>query len=257
MKQLKVLTLNTWNQEGPYEDREPLIKSWIRKLDPDLIGFQEIGSEQTSQLLDELDYHYQWAGHADSGISVGARWKIDNCVQSDLPGAGNESIGGILIGCHVHTPFGIVPFANTTTYFPMLNEGWKREIQMPSLYDATRIFRIRNGFPVILVGDFNAEPDSAEIRYLKGLQSIEGHSAYFCDAWERAGDGTSGATWTTGNPYSKIWGLPDRRIDYVFIGSPGVQGPGAVLTCRVVCDEAVNDIWPSDHFGVYAELSLE
>jgi endonuclease/exonuclease/phosphatase family metal-dependent hydrolase len=257
MDRIKVLTLNTWNREGPYKDRESLIKSWIRKLNPDLIGFQEIGSEQTAQLLDEFDYYHKWAGHGDSGISVAARWKISNCQQSDLPSTEKESFGGILLGCHVNAPFGVVPFANTTTYFPMLNQGWKREIQMPALYDTVRLLRIRNGFPIVLVGDFNAEPDSAEIRYLKGLQSIKGSSAYFCDAWERAGDGTAGATWTIRNAYSKPWGLPDRRIDYIFIGSPGINGPGSVLSCRVACDKTVNGVWPSDHFGVYAELSIE
>jgi hypothetical protein len=32
------------------------------------------------------------------------------------------------------------------------------------------------------------------------------------------------------------------------------SGIGNVETCRVVCDDAVDGVWPSDHFGVFAEL---
>jgi endonuclease/exonuclease/phosphatase family metal-dependent hydrolase len=257
MDRIKVLTLNTWNCEGPYKDREPLIKSWIEKLEPDLIGLQEVEVEQTADLLGAFGYQYEWAGHGESGIAVAAKWELVNCIQYDLPGVEKESVGGNLLGCHVRAPFGTVPFVNATSYFYLPHDGWKREFQMPLLYDIVKTFRIHDGFPTILVGDFNTVPDSAEMRYMRGLQSISGHSTYFCDAWERGGDGTPGTTWSTRNPYARPWGLPDVRIDYIFVGCPGVLGPGAVLSCRVVCDEPVNGVWPSDHFGVYAELGIK
>jgi hypothetical protein len=37
---------------------------------------------------------------------------------------------------------------------------------------------------------------------------------------------------------------------------PGSWGEGSVLSCRVVCNEPENGVWPSDHFGVYTELSV-
>ena len=135
-------------------------------------------------------------------------------------------------------------------------DGWKREQQMPSLVDFVREVGRRQKLPAVLVGDFNAEPESNEIRFLKGLHSIDSRGAYFCDAWVRAGSGSEGATWTQRNAYSGPWGLPDRRIDYIFVAAPGVRGPGTVRTCRVVCDEAVDGVWPSDHFGVLADLSI-
>lgn len=256
MNILRVLTLNTWNREGPYSERLPLLRAWIRRLEPDLIGFQEVERDQVAELLEGFEYRSEWAGHGASGVAVASRWPIVECASSDLPGTDASSVGGIVLGCRVEAPFGTVPFANATTYFPMLHEGWKRERQMPSLAQAARRLRTREGFPVVLVGDFNAEPETTEIRYLKGLQALDGGSAYFCDAWERAGDGSDGATWTQRNPYSAKWGLHDRRIDYVFVGVPGVCGPGAVRSCRVVCDRPVGGVWPSDHLGVLAELSV-
>jgi hypothetical protein len=43
--------------------------------------------------------------------------------------------------------------------------------------------RPENGFPPIIVGDFNAEPGSDEIRYMTGLHSLHGESVPFLDAW--------------------------------------------------------------------------
>ena len=126
---------------------------------------------------------------------------------------------------------------------------------MPALNDYLQSRRIDGGYPVILVGDFNAVPESNEHRYMRGLNSIDGTSTFYTDAWEVHNSQGSGATWSTENTYASIYGLPDRRIDYIYVATMGVRGPGAVLDCRVVCNEAKGGVWPSDHFGVYAELS--
>ena len=50
---------------------------------------------------------------------------------------------------------------------------------------------------------------------------------------------------------------PERRIDYVFAGYPTPQGLGLIERCHVVCDDEKDGVWPTDHFGVYAELRTE
>jgi endonuclease/exonuclease/phosphatase family metal-dependent hydrolase len=113
------------------------------------------------------------------------------------------------------------------------------------------------------VGDFNAEPDSDEIRYMRGLHSVEDCEIYFNDAWSVAGDagagaelasGRQGATWCNRNPYARAAFEPDRRLDYIFTGYPQQDGVGKIEHCRVVCDDERDGVWPSDHFGLYAEL---
>ena len=128
---------------------------------------------------------------------------------------------------------------------------------MIALCDFVLSLRPRGGFPTLLVGDFNAEPEAAEIRYVSGLQSLEGRSVHFRDAWRVAGDGGPGLTWSNRNPYARAWHEPDRRIDYVFAGYPQSDGVGRIESCRVVCDDERGGVWPSDHFGVYAELRTE
>jgi endonuclease/exonuclease/phosphatase family metal-dependent hydrolase len=252
MKSIKVLTLNTWMREGPYEERRQLIHEWIERLQRDLIGFQEVEETQTPELLDGFGYQHTW----HSGLSIASRWEFEDINHFDLPSFDDAlTSGGPVLATKFSTPIGSIPFVNATTYHYLLRHGWQRESQMPALNDYLQSRRIDGGYPVILVGDFNAVPESNEHRYMRGLNSIDGTSTFYTDAWEVHNSQGSGATWSTENTYASIYGLPDRRIDYIYVATMGVRGPGAVLDCRVVCNEAKGGVWPSDHFGVYAELS--
>ena len=35
------------------------------------------------------------------------------------------------------------------------------------------------------------------------------------------------------------------------------DGIGAIESCRVVCDQELEGVWPSDHFGVFCTLRTE
>jgi endonuclease/exonuclease/phosphatase family metal-dependent hydrolase len=249
---LSILTLNVWNREGPWPKRLPLIKSWIDRLQPDLVGLQEVvGASHTQELLSGFGYHSEWMG-TTSGIAIAARWAIQARQEHWLPDDGKSSGGPALRGM-VNSPYGTIPFTCATTAFYMTHHGYKRERQMPALNEFAR-GRDKNDFPAILVGDFNTDPESAEIRYLKGLQSLQGGSAYWCDAWDHAGAGSKGTTWSKSNDFAAWAPWPNRRIDYIFVAQPRLDGAGTIEHCSVVCNETVNDVWPSDHFGVFARV---
>jgi endonuclease/exonuclease/phosphatase family metal-dependent hydrolase len=115
------------------------------------------------------------------------------------------------------------------------------------------------GFPPIVVGDFNAEPDSDEMRTLRGLTPLgpADRSVYFSDVWlflacdSRFG---SGYTYSRSNPYALRSREPSRRIDYIYVRGPDRALRGEPLAARVVFDEARGDAYPSDHYGLYAEI---
>ena len=48
-----------------------------------------------------------------------------------------------------------------------------------------------------------------------------------------------------------------RQFRFGEIVLPKRGGLGQILRGRVVCDEERSGVWPSDHFGVYAELRSE
>ncbi len=56
------------------------------------------------------------------------------------------------------------------------------------------------------------------------------------------------------NPYVAVELEPNRRIDYIPVGWPEARGDGHVLDCIATGKEPVDDVWPSDHHAVLAEL---
>jgi endonuclease/exonuclease/phosphatase family metal-dependent hydrolase len=167
-----------------------------------------------------------------------------------------------VLHCDVDAPFGRLAVTCTHLHW-RFHHGDTRCRQVAEIARQVVARRPKGGFPPILLGDFNAEPDSDEIRFLTGGHVLEGRSVYFHDAFRVAGEGdakpseSAGWTWSNRNPYARTALEPNRRIDYVFTGYPLPSGLGLVERCRVVCDDERDGVWPSDHFGVYAELRSE
>lgn len=265
-----MLTLNLWHDSGPYERRAEQIRVWIERLDPDVIGFQEAlrgeGADQVVELVGR-SYHVDFVagsrfwregshfGHADFGNAIASRWPISKSEACELPNSGDGEARAAL-SVTLDAPFGELGFTCSHLNWKFC-DGAIRERQVAALCDFALERRPESGFPPILVGDFNAEPESAEIRYVTGLQSIGGRSIAMLDAWHMAGDGGPGFTWSNRNPYAAAVLEPDRRIDYIFTGWPVRNGLGQILDCRVVCNDEHEGVWPTDHFGVYAELRTE
>ena len=124
--------------------------------------------------------------------------------------------------------------------------------------------RHRCDLPTVIAGDFNANPDTASIRYLTGRQSLGGRSVLYHDAWAIAGEGP-GYTWTVENP--KASAVVDQivkqpanrsRFDYVFVGSWDAhpKAHARVLDARLAFDQPIDGIWASDHFGVVVDLEI-
>ena len=96
--------------------------------------------------------------------------------------------------------------------------------------------------PREIVFDSDAQAEYAECRlkarFLTGLQSLEGRSTYFQDAWALAGDGSLGYTWDPANPFAAPLHLHPKRVDYVLVGdhfpfnAPSAPGAApAALAC--------------------------
>jgi endonuclease/exonuclease/phosphatase family metal-dependent hydrolase len=270
---LKVLTVNIWHDQAPWEARARLLRQWIERLDPDLIGFQEVlvgeGVDQVRELVGDLDYHTTYGAamrlpdrtHLEFGNAIASRWPIVDREEIRLPDRGDWETRAA-ISTSIESPHGLIGFTCTHLHW-QFNHGNVREKQVALLAERVWKQRPENGFPPIVVGDFNAEPDSDEIRYMKGLHSFEGRSVAFLDAWDIAGDHSlpgeagGGITWSNRNAYARLEFEPRRRIDSIFAGLPGRSGVGAIESCRVVCDEQEDGVWPTDHFGVFAEFRTD
>ncbi len=266
---IRILTLNLWHDQGPWPARRKRIREWLERLDPDVLAFQEVlrgpGRDQAAELLEGLGFELAFAAASrfwrdpelEFGNVVAARWSLRDPEVLRLPNAGgSDGEERVALSVCVETPFGRLGVTCTHLHW-RLHHGFVRERQVVALADFARRRRPGLELPPVILGDLNAEPDSAEIRYLTGLQSLGGRSVLFYDAWRLAGDGGPGITWSNRNPWAAAMHEPDRRLDYVLVGYPQPNGIGRVECCRVVCDDECDGVWPSDHFGVYAELRSE
>jgi endonuclease/exonuclease/phosphatase family metal-dependent hydrolase len=272
---LRVLTLNCWNVSEPLDTRLALMRAEIAHLAPDVVALQEIvvrrdGFDQAAAILGGLGYHrvfgasFRWndAGeYVDRdaegdgfGNAVAARWPIVDAVVESLPGVDGDVRRSVLATV-VDTPAGRLPFVTTHLDW-RFDAGCVRERQVVALAALLDDWRTRGVLPPIVCGDLNAEPDATEIRFLKGLASLDGRSTYLQDAWAVAGDGTAGFTWDNRNRFTALMHEPNRRIDYVLVGLPDPHGRGIVQSARVVLDVPRGDVFPSDHFGVLAEVRV-
>lgn len=181
----------------------------------------------------------------------------------------------------VHTPAGLVSV--TTIHLNwQLHDSPVRQAQVVAVdaWAAARgrlaaamtptILRAAHGdtrlFPAVLLGDFNAEAGSTELRFLRGHATIGGVATAWTDAWEAAqrsapavAAAAAGETYVPSvNPAATLETEPDRRLDYCWVAPPAPDGRGAVLRCRVVFDHPdVDGVYPSDHYGVVADLRAD
>lgn len=244
---LRVLTLNLWGDAGPWPERAACIRDWLGRLEPDLIAFQELAPaarvDVARELLDPRPFEL---ARDDAGNAIASRWPIRRSETTRLPGAEGADARAALVA-EIASPHGALVLCSTHLDWGESREE-ARARQLDALSALVHSAGARADYPAILAGDLNAVPESAAIRGL-----LAGR-ARWRDAWRVAGDGGPGFTCATRNPYARLTGEPDRRIDYVLVGAPHPDGRGSVSACRVVCDEARAGVWPSDHFGVYAEL---
>ncbi len=267
MERLRVLTLNIWNQKGPWERRLELIREGIQRLSPDVIGLQEVilynnDRTQADEIREGLGYDaaFGMAHDLGDGMHFGnavlSRFPIERRSVHPLPTAGDEERRALL-HARIRTPAGLLPFFVTHLNWKF-HDGVAREAQAVSIAEhVMHEAPIGADLPAVLVGDFNAVPSSAEIRFLLGLQSLGGKSVHFTDCFEHTGASPGYTFDSMKNPYAALTHEFPRRIDYILVRGPELgTGRGKPIVSEVVLTEMVDGVAPSDHYGVFAEIGV-
>jgi endonuclease/exonuclease/phosphatase family metal-dependent hydrolase len=268
MAGIRILTWNLWGRNGPWEARQTAIAAVLAAEAPDVVCLQEAwvvpdGPSQAALLAEDLGYHHVDADQhrrqrsaPTIGNAVLARWPIERSETMWLPRLSGGLPYRTLLRAEVSAPVGTV--AVHSTHF-----DWQYDASGARVLQAEAVARFvaaHRGDPTvehppILAGDLNAVPDADEIRLLTGRRPVPAPGLVFQDAWELAGDGGRGITWTRGNPYCNDAAWPERRLDYVLVGWPRPRPLGNPVVCRVVGDSPVGGVQPSDHYGVVVDLA--
>lgn len=264
MRTFRAATLNIWGRFGPWEERLVAIREGLRLHAPDVIGMQEVlvfeAFDQGRLVADGLGYEVAWGKASDNhGFPIGnailSRWPIGRTEVIVLPSGGSDESRSAVFA-ELASPYGTIPFFCTHLNWK-LDHGHIRQLQVRALVDAVRRLAPLEGFPPVVVGDFNAEPDADEIRFMRGLTGLGGECVYFADSFGVAGDKSadSGVTFSKTNPFAEPLREPERRIDYVFVRGPDDAQRGEPREASVCFNQAREGAYPSDHFGVMATIT--
>jgi endonuclease/exonuclease/phosphatase family metal-dependent hydrolase len=252
---IKVVTINVLSdldQEFWTERRDLLVKG-LKEINPDIIGAQEINSETSYFLAQNLNLPYIYKLE-QKGIAILSRYPFIQQEAIDLKTQGRFAQ---LVKLEVNNKQFI--FLNGH-YFWRPGSCQERMEQFKLLVD--NITRLLPELPIINVGDFNAVPKTKEIKFLRN---------YFTSAYEHYHG--SEPEYTCPTPLKKTRPLtiiiakrianiilnrqlkPWRgTLDYIFINKLV-----KVKHCQSILTEASPEnplIYPSDHFGIAADLEL-
>ncbi len=288
---LRVVQLNAGTLlEGDWGHRRHEVVAWLERLEPDVVCLQEIWeriddpSTNTArwvieQLAGRLVHLHFFGGEFSQdlwpgadillGSAIASRWPIESSADLLLPTAPDpedrfpDQVPWEL--AHARTA-GLDVFSCHLASAPL--HSHHRRAQVLALDAHVRSVRgdldgvpgtrrPRDAVPPIVCGDFNAEPDSDEIRFLTGRCDLEERRTYFQDAWHVAGPDGPGWTqdWRT-HPIAAAINVPRKRIDYVFVGDPfgRVDGAGRVLDAQLAFHESITGVMASDHLGLVVDV---
>jgi endonuclease/exonuclease/phosphatase family metal-dependent hydrolase len=268
----RVATLNLWNRQGPWPERLALLRAELANLDVDAIALQEVMAftglpNQAEELVADLggdrwNVHYAPAMDVGHGLTLGnaiaSRHPLRDCETLALPTPPHVVARGVAFA-RIELPHGPMPLFATHLTF-QLHLGSARRDQVLALTAQVAQRAPIGGPPPVLAGDFNAEPDSDEMRYLRGLTGLGGPTVFFADCWWATRDFSAdphaaGHTFDrTRNRFAALAHEPPRRIDYIYVRGPDRNLRGEPLGCELAFTGAQNDVWPSDHFGLVAEI---
>lgn len=247
------------------DDRLAIVARELRDIRPDVVGLQESSITRrrhvAARLASELGLHWAhasatrrvsrigfldtlvvWAMNFEEGPAILSRWPIVETEVIDLPRCAKFYDPRVVLRAALETPRGRLQTFSTH----LTHDGCQAK-------RLAEIVRAHAGpLPALVMGDFNASESTDTIQTLV-------REAGLIDAFRAANPTAAGPT---------VWQRPEapdptvtRRVDFIFI-LPGTAAPARVHSSRVVLTtpgRLANGtvLWPSDHYGVVADIALD
>ena len=258
---MRLMTWNLWWRFGEWESRQPAILQTLETANPDVVCLQEVwssedGTDQAHELAQALGMNYVrtperwWNGHS-FGNAILSRDPISTSTAIQLPptdGPGTRwALSAIIDRNEVRIP------VICTHLDYRFDQSQRRQEQVRALFDLVQSEHNAEAHPVILAGDFNATPNSAEIRMITGEAPTPVEGLAMTDAWPQCND-APGWTWDKRNPYLANATWPQRRLDYVFVSWPRPAPLGNIESAQLAGVEPINGVTASDHWAVVVDL---
>jgi len=244
---MKIGTLNSWGTSGPYLDRWNYFLEELDRLSPDILFLQEVFDPLLVERVARATNLTHQVVAPETGLAIATRFPVllhDTPIFQTISAREDYKRGMALATLEINS--WRITAANT-------HLSWKPEDDTTRMKQANELIErlrvVEN--PILLAGDFNDVPDSATLK----LVQASGYHDLFATCHSKE----PGYTWDNRNPFveSHHVELPDRRIDFLFLDQKWWEQT-KVIRCNVHFNQPnAAGIYPSDHYGVFAEISDE
>ncbi len=238
--ELRVMTYNLHfgiDEDGNFNLKD--VQELVAEVNPDVVGFQEVTFNSPTNgfanMLGELSERMDNIGFSHAYWSEGGKQGLRNAVFSRHEIVETETIELEPVVSYQRTAertvirvgnkeIAIYTLHLTHIFEERTNpERVRQAEQVMTSIAADALVR-----PVVLMGDFNSEPDWPEIQVF---------TASMIDVWGVIRHDVNGFTWPSRDP--------TQRLDYIFI-SPGLDITG----CEIISTRI------SDHLPLFADLEI-
>ena len=254
-----------WGHKGPFSKRIDRIKEWIKYLQPSLIGLQEVfvveGQNELFNAIKNLNYNIEFQPtitneDKEYGNAVLSIWPIEKKKVLILPNKLNAE-PRLALTTIINSPFSRIFFTCTHLNWE-LKDTEVRYNQVESINTFINNITMLKDNISIIVGDFNADPDSKEFNIITKNENNHDFEKRYIDLWRYKNGLKNGYTRDLSNPYARLTTPKNRRVDYIFMGvkDNNWEDDVEIQECKTVCNDQIDGIWPSDHYGVYASIKI-
>jgi endonuclease/exonuclease/phosphatase family metal-dependent hydrolase len=246
---MRVLTLNTWHNNGPCLQRRDALLQGIVQYAPDILLLQELfDADWSKELQARLGYPYLVSTECiHSGLVVLSKLAVQRSEIYRMKTKSPFETYWRYALCAELSSIGYRLSVFNTHLSWELQDDATRQAQVDELWSFVEKHRSDGGFTVV-AGDFNCTPDSLAMTWLISQSGL-------IDTYAILHTGAAGFTWSNTNFFAQNHRpvLPERRIDYVLADSGLVKN--RLRRCEIVFDvPQPHGVFASDHFGVLAEF---
>lgn len=248
---LKVATINICSDTEYWNRRRDLLVAGLREINADIIGIQEIDESKADFLLTNINMPYI---HRVNGVAILSRHPFIQQEIIDLQTQGK-------IAQFVRVEISNKQFIFCNGYYYWQPGSCRARMKQFQLL-VEHLAKLPPELPIINVGDFNAMPKTPEIKFLQN---------HFTSAYANYHGSEPEYTCPTPLMKTRTWRqIIIKRIvnilvhrdlkpwrgtlDYIFFNHH-IQ----VKNCQLILTQPSPEhplIYPSDHFGIAAELEF-
>jgi endonuclease/exonuclease/phosphatase family metal-dependent hydrolase len=254
-----------WRFEPDWRARERGILATLDRLQPDVLGLQECWGiadhSQAHVAADRLGMQAAFVApslppvpeppeHPDQagvlmGVGLVSRWPIRSERRHELP-VSHRQVAPVALEARIdgpHGPFDVIVAATE----------WEPDFADDHLAQTRRLAELLasggtsdTGVPRFLLADLNC--DRTQEEFAPFIATAD-------DTWE-LGDGDPHAvTLSSVVPFAPLEATKeiDRRVDHILVA----RVPGVAVESAFTVDAPVDDLFPSDHFPVVADVRFD